>query len=103
MESTPIFIHHQDKASLPEQVDYWVDHVSNAVRFAAGMEALENARSPEVFLEIGQEPWGLAEMEIQQRQIADFTRWSRERLGTFPKIWEYGLRPRTTFFVTVFQ
>ena len=37
-----------------KQVDYWVDHVSNAVRFTAGMEALENARSPEVFLEIGQ-------------------------------------------------
>eukprot|EP00438_Fugacium_kawagutii_P013937 Skav203403 [mRNA] locus=scaffold1743:103349:113081:- [translate_table: standard] len=37
-----------------DHVDYWVDHVSNAVRFTAGMEALEAAKAPEVFLEIGQ-------------------------------------------------
>jgi len=30
-----------------------VDHVSNAVRFTAGMEAMEAAKCPEVFLEIG--------------------------------------------------
>ena len=47
-------------------MDYWVDHVSNAVRFTAGMEALENAKSPEVFLEIGQEHRGLAELEIRE-------------------------------------
>lgn len=39
--------------TFPLQVDYWVDHVSNAVRFTAGMEAMEAAKCPEVFLEIG--------------------------------------------------
>ncbi|CAK9057424.1 Mycoketide-CoA synthase (Polyketide synthase Pks12), partial [Durusdinium trenchii] len=38
------------------QVKYWVDHVSSAVRFTAGMEALEEAESPMVFLEIGATP-----------------------------------------------
>lgn len=34
------------------EVEYWVDHVSNAVRFTEAMEALD-AMKPEVFLEIG--------------------------------------------------
>ncbi|CAJ1396117.1 unnamed protein product [Effrenium voratum] len=36
-------------------VEYWVDHVSNAVRFTEAMEALD-AMKPEVFLEIGATP-----------------------------------------------
>lgn len=46
----------QPSPSQALQVDYWVDHVSNAVRFTAGMEAMEAAKCPEVFLEIG--PFG---------------------------------------------
>ncbi|CAE7416035.1 swnK, partial [Symbiodinium pilosum] len=38
------------------KADYWVDHVKYAVRFTAGMEALEAAAAPAVFLEIGSTP-----------------------------------------------
>jgi len=53
------------------KVDYWVDHVSNAVRFTAGMEALENARSPEVFLEIGATPTlvGMAKRFLARKDV----------------------------------